>query len=170
MGRAALPAVVLALALGVPAGATGGDGPDRYPLPRTSHFDVLAGYGGPLGPTAGVELLIGPGAEVWTESEGFRGLAGFRLQLHGGPRGGKLGLGMGLQADIESEDFSSPVALGVQTAVVVTSRDGGDYATYMGPELDLSVWRIQASVGVLHRVHSAHSERVLFNWGLGVRF
>jgi len=170
MGRTALPAVVLALALGVPARAAAEDEHERYPLPRTSHFDVLAGYGGALGPTAGVELLVGPGAEVWAESEGFRGLAGFRLQLHGGPRGGKLGVGVGLKADIESEDFSSPVALGVQAAVVLTSRDGGRYAAYTGPEFDLSVWRIQASVGVLHRVHSAHSERVLFNWGLGVRF
>ena len=171
MSRVLFPAFILAVAVtsgARPAGA--GDDETHPPLPHLTHFDVLAGYGGALGPTAGFELLVGPGAEVWTESEGFRGVAGFRLQLHGGPRGGKLGLGVGLQADIEADDFRGPVAFGVQAAVVHRRRDDGRSATYTGPELEVSAWRLQATVGVLQRVHGHGPGRVLFDWGLGVRF
>jgi hypothetical protein len=41
---------------------------------------------------------------------------------------------------------------------------------YLGPELDLSIVRVNTTLGVLWRVSGSGGKSVLFSWGLGFGF
>jgi len=131
------------------------------------------GYGGPLGAAVTGEVIYGLGADVDDEGERVRGVAGLLLQAHAGSGGGKLSVGLGGRAAIESEDFNGRVGAGLKLSLARTwgspvgTRPG---LTYLGPEIDLSAKHVALSLGPLFRVGGAGGSAVLFSLGLGVRF
>lgn len=131
------------------------------------------GYGGPLGAAVTGELLHGLRVDVSEEGERVRGRAGLLVQLHAGSGGGKLSVGVGGRAGVESDDFTGAVAAGLKLSLARTwgspvgTRPG---LTYLGPELDVSAMRVGLTLGPLFRVGGAGGPAVLFALGLGVRF
>lgn len=132
-----------------------------------------AGFGGPLGAAVTGELVYGMGADVRDDGERVRGVAGLLVQVHAGSGGGKLSLGVGGRARVDSEDFKGPLAAGLKLSLARTwgspvgTRPG---LTYLGPELDLSAMHVSLTLGPLFRVAGAGGGAVLFSWGLGFRF
>ena len=95
---------------------------------------------------------------------------GFLVQAEAGSGGGKLSLGVGARAHVDEEDFRGTVGVGLRASLVRTwgSPIGAEPdLTYLGPELDLSVLRINLSLGVLWRVSGNTGSSALFSWGLG---
>ncbi len=71
---------------------------------------------------------------------------------------------------MDEEDFRGTVGVGLRASLVRTwgSPIGTEPdLTYLGPELDLSVLRINLSLGVLWRVSGNTGSSALFSWGLG---
>jgi hypothetical protein len=94
------------------------------------------------------------------------------FQLHAGSGGGKLSLGLGARARLDSDDLKGAVSAGLKVSVARTWGDPlgtAEGLTYLGPELDLSVLRAALSFGALWRVDGAGGKGVLFTWGLGFR-
>lgn len=132
-----------------------------------------ASYGGPLGAAATGELLCGLRADVRDEDERLRALAGLLVQLHAGSGGGKLSLGLGARARVDSEGFRGDVGAGIKLSLARTWGSPVGTAsglTYLGPELDLTAMHVGLSLGPLFRVGGAGGPAVLFSWGIGVRF
>jgi hypothetical protein len=133
---------------------------------------VSAGYGAPLGGSAGLELLYGLRADVQEGSERVKGLAGLLLQLHAGTGGGKLSLGAGASGSVRSDDFKGTAFAGLKASLVRTWRSsvGTDrHLTYLGPELELAAFRVDLTLGGLARLAGGAGPRVMFTWSLGVR-
>lgn len=154
----------LVLALAVPAGVA--------PAQERA-LSGGAGYGGPLGAAAMGELLYGARADVRDEDERVRAWAGLLVQAHAGSGGGKLSLGVGGRARVDSEDFRGDVGAGLKLSLARTWGSPAGTAsglTYLGPELDLSAMRVGVSLGPLFRVGGDGGPAVLFSWGIGVRF
>jgi len=131
-----------------------------------------ASFGGPLGASVMGEVLWGLGADVREDGERVRGRAGVLFQLHAGSGGGKLSVGLGGRARIDSDDLKGAVTAGLKVSVARTwgSPVGtAENLTYLGPELDLSVMRVALSLGALWRVDGSGGKGVLFSWGLGFR-
>jgi hypothetical protein len=133
-----------------------------------------AGFGGPLGAAVTGELIYGPRADVREDGERVRGRAGLLVQVQAGSGGGKLSLGVGGRARVESEDFKGTLAAGLKLSMARTwgSPVGtGSGLYYLGPELDLSAMHVALTLGPLFRVGGGGSGgAVLFSWGLGFRF
>jgi hypothetical protein len=71
---------------------------------------------------------------------------------------------------VDEEDFHGTVGLGLRAALVSTwghpiGTEPG--LTYLGPALDLSVLRIDLTLGVLWRVSGHEGASALFRWGVG---
>jgi hypothetical protein len=138
------------------------------------------GFSGPFGAMASVQLLRGVGADVRSD-DGTRVKAvcgvplphcaqGFLLRADAGTGGGRLSLGLGAWAKVDTEDFRGTAGVAVRLAVAHTWGDPiGQPAglTYLGPEVDLSVLRINLTLGVLFRVGGNGGSSALFSWGLG---
>jgi hypothetical protein len=95
---------------------------------------------------------------------------GFLLQVDAGSGGGKLSLGVGARARVEEEDFRGTVGAGLRVALARTwgSPIGTEPGlTYLGPELDLSILRVNLTLGVLWRVSGHAGASALFSWGVG---
>jgi hypothetical protein len=149
-------------------------------LDKDTQVAVGIGFGGPIGATASFTVLHGLGADV-REEEGGRVKAvcalpiphcaqGFLFQADAGSGGGKLSLGVGARARVEEEDFHGTVGVGLRASLVRTwgSPIGTEPdLTYLGPELDLSVMRVNVTLGVLWRVSGNAGSSALFSWGLG---
>jgi hypothetical protein len=120
------------------------------------------------------ELIYGPRADVREDGERVRGRAGLLVQVHAGSGGGKLSLGVGGRARVESEDFKGTVAAGLKLSLARTwgSPVGtGSGLYYLGPELDLSAMHVALTLGPMFRVGGGENgAAVLFSWGLGFRF
>lgn len=84
-----------------------------------------AGFGGPLGAAVTGELVYGAGADVRDEGERVRGVAGLLVQVHAGSGGGKLSLGVGGRARIDSEDSAKHVSLSLGPLFRVGGAGGG---------------------------------------------
>jgi hypothetical protein len=144
---------------------------------------VVAGarFGGPTGASLRLSLLHGLGAKVREKDEKVDAVCavpiphcagGFLLDAEAGTGGGKLSLGVGANAKVQSEDFRGTVGAGLKLSVAQTWGDpiGTDPGlTYLGPELDLYVLRVGVSFGVLFRVAGDGGSSTLFSWGLGLR-
>jgi hypothetical protein len=131
-----------------------------------------AGYGGPLGAAASLELLYGLRADVRDDEERVKARAGVILQLHAGSGGGKVSLGVGAGARVRSDDFKGTFGAGLKLSLARTWGSPVGTATglyYLGPELDLSAMHVAVSVGTLWRVDGAGGKGVLFTWSIGVR-
>jgi hypothetical protein len=131
------------------------------------------GYGGPLGAAVTGELIYGFTADVTQDEDRVRGRAGLLVQVHAGSGGGKLSVGAGGRARVESEDFDGRVGAGLKVSLARTwgSPLGTEPGlTYLGPEIDLSAMRVALTFGPLFRVGGSGGPFVLFSFGLGVRF
>jgi len=139
------------------------------------------GFGGPLGASVTLGLLHGLGADVAQDSERVRAVCaapiphcahGFLLQAAAGSGGGKLSLGLGARARVDTEDFRGAVGLSLKLSVARTwgSPIGTEPdLTYLGPEVDFSISHVGVDLGVLWRVSGHGGSTVLFSWGLGAR-
>jgi len=148
-------------------------------LDKATHLAVGIGFGGPVGAAASLRILHGLGADVREEGARVKALCalpiphcaqGFLVQAEAGSGGGKLSLGVGARAHVDEEDFRGTVGVGLRASLVRTwgSPIGTEPdLTYLGPELDLSVLRINLSLGVLWRVSGNTGSSALFSWGLG---
>ena len=77
------------------------------------------------------------------------------------------------RARVEEEDFNGTVGVALRAAFVRTW--GNPVGTqpglsYLGPELDLSIVRVNTTLGVLWRVSGSGGKSVLFSWGFGFGF
>jgi hypothetical protein len=96
---------------------------------------------------------------------------GFLIQAGAGSGGGKLSLGIGARAHVEEDDFNGTVGVGLRAAFLRTwgdpigTRPG---LSYLGPELDLAILRVNVTLGVLWRVSGSGGKSALFSWGMGV--
>lgn len=133
-----------------------------------------AAFGGPLGAAVSGELIYGARADIREDGERVRARAGLLVQAQAGSGGGKVSLGVGGRARVESEDFKGALAAGLKLSLARTwgapvgTQPG---LTYLGPELDLSAMHVALTLGPLFRVGGgSRGDAVLFSWGLGVRF
>lgn len=137
------------------------------------------GFGGPIGAAAGLRVLHGLGADVREEDGRVKAVCalpiphcaqGFLFQADAGSGGGKLSLGVGARVRVEEPDFRGTVGVGLRASLVRTwgSPMGTEPGlTYLGPELDLSVLRVNLTLGVLWRVAGNVGSSALFSWGVG---
>jgi len=150
-------------------------------LDRASKAWFQADFGGPLGATAGVDILVGLGADVRDEKDHVKAVcaAPFALCAHGflihaaaGSGGGRLGLGIGARARVDSDEFHG--GAGVALRLTVAQTWGSPIGTvsgltYLGPELDLTVWHVGLTLGTLWRVAGDGGDGWVFSWGIGFR-
>jgi hypothetical protein len=148
-------------------------------LDRRTQVGAGIGFYGPLGAAGSLRILHGLGADVRDESTRVKAVCaipmphcaqGFLLQADAGSGGGKLSLGLGARARVDDEGFHGTAGVALRLALARTwghpvGTDSG--LTYLGPELDLSVIRINLTLGVLWRVAGDGGAGALFSWGLG---
>jgi hypothetical protein len=146
----------------------------------TTHLAPGVGFSGPLGFAGGVQFLHGLGADVREEDGRVKAMCavpvkycagGFLVGVAAGQGGGKLSLGIGARARVEEDDFHGTVGVGLRAAFVRTwgSPIGTEPGlSYLGPELDLAIMRVNVTLGVLWRVAGSGGKSVLFSWGLGL--
>jgi len=148
-------------------------------LDKATQVAVGMGVQGPIGVAASFRVLHGLGADVREEDGRVKAVCalpiphcaqGFTFQADAGSGGGKLSLGVGARARVEDEDFHGTVGVGLKASLVRTwgSPFGTEPdLTYLGPELDLSIIRIDLTLGVLWRVSGRAGSSALFSWGIG---
>jgi len=148
-------------------------------LDRSTQLGAGIGFSGPLGAAASLRLLHGLGADVRDESTRVKAVCaipmphcaqGFLIQADAGSGGGKLSLGVGARAHVDEESFRGTAGIALRLALARTW--GNPVGTepglsYLGPELDLSVIRVNLTLGVLFRVSGDRGSSALFSWGLG---
>ena len=150
-------------------------------IDRRNAVMVGVRFGGPVGASLRLSLLHGLGADVRDKNERVDAVCavpiphcagGFLLDAEAGSGGGKLSLGVGANAKVQSEDFRGTVGAGLKLSLAQTwgSPLGTDPGlTYLGPELDLYVLRVGVNLGVLWRVAGDGGASALFSWGIGFR-
>jgi hypothetical protein len=153
--------------------------PTDVTIDRADKLAVGIGFSGPMGAAASLRLLHGLSADVREEGERVRAVCalpiphcggGFLLQLDAGSGGGKLSVGVGGRARVEQEDFRGTVGAALRASLLRTwgnpiGTEPG--LTYLGPEFDVSIVRVNLSAGVLWRVSGPGGDSVVFSWGLG---
>jgi hypothetical protein len=153
--------------------------PTEITLDKGTQFAAGIGFGGPLGAAASFRILHGLGADVRDGEDRVKAVCavpiphcaqGFTFQADAGSGGGKLSLGIGARARVDDPDFRGTVGAGLRLSLARTwgSPIGTDPGlTYLGPELDLSILRVNLNLGVLWRVSGQGGASALFSWGLG---
>jgi len=148
-------------------------------LDRRTQLGAGIGFSGPLGAAASLRILHGLGADVRDGSTKVKAVCaipmphcaqGFLIQADAGSGGGKLSLGVGARAHVDEESFRGTAGVALRLALARTwgnpvGTEPG--LTYLGPELDLSVIRINLTLGALFRVSGDRGSSALFSWGLG---
>ena len=148
-------------------------------LDRRTQVGVGIGFSGPIGAAASLRILHGLGADVRDGSTRVKAVCavpmphcaqGFLVQADAGSGGGKLSLGVGACAKVDEESFRGTAGVALRLALARTwgnpiGTEPG--LTYLGPELDLSVLRINLTLGALFRVSGDRGSSALFSWGLG---
>ena len=148
-------------------------------LDRKTQVGAGISVSGPLGAAASLRILHGLGADVRDDGTRVKAVCaaplphcaqGFLLQVDAGSGGGKLSLGLGARARIDDDDFHGTAGAAFRVALARTwgnpvGTEPG--LTYLGPELDLSIIRINLTLGVLFRVDGQGGAGTLFSWGLG---
>jgi hypothetical protein len=149
-------------------------------IDRQTLFRAGIGFSGPIGGTASLQLLHGLSADIADDGTRVEAVCaipmphcaqGYVLRADVGTGGGKVSLGLGALAKVHEEDFKGTVGAALRLALAHTWGDPiGQPAglTFVGPELDLSVKRIDLTVGVLFRVGGDGGSSAVFSWGLGV--
>ena len=148
-------------------------------LDRQTLFRAGIGFSGPIGGTASFQLLHGLGADIDDDGTHVEAVCavpmphcaqGFLVRADAGSGGGKLSLGLGGFAKVDTEGFKGTAGMALRLAVAHTWGDPIGQPpglTYLGPEVDLSVLRINLTLGVLFRVGGSGGSSALFSWGLG---
>lgn len=147
-------------------------------LPRTAAaqaggFGGTVGFGGPLGAAATAEYIYGMKVDIDDDGDRVKALGGLLVQFQAGSGGGKLSLGVGGKAHVDSDDFNGFAAAGLKLSLARTwgSPLGTEPGlTYLGPEIDLSAMHIGLTLGPLFRVAGGAGPAVLFSFGIGYRF
>jgi hypothetical protein len=151
----------------------------KITLDKATQVTAGLGFSGPIGAAGGVRILHGLGADVREDDGRVKAVCavpiphcaqGFLLQADAGSGGGKLSLGVGARAKVDEEGFHGTVGASLRVALARTwgSPIGTEPGlTYLGPELDLSVVRVNLTLGVLWRVSGHAGASALFSWGLG---
>ena len=137
------------------------------------------GFSGPLGAAARLSLYHGLAADVRDDTTRVKAVCalpiphcakGFLAQADAGTGGGKLSLGVGAYANVQDESFKGTAGAAFRLAVAHTwgnpigTQPG---LTYLGPEMDLSILRVNLTLGVLFRVSGDGGAGALFSWGVG---
>jgi hypothetical protein len=137
------------------------------------------GFSHPLGATARVGLLHGLKADVREEDGRVKAVCavpiphcaqGFLVELEAGSGGGKVSVGLGARAQVDEEDFRGSAGLGLRLSLARTwgTPFGVEPGlTYLGPELDVSLWHVDVGLGVLWRLSGRQGPLALFSWHLG---
>jgi len=137
------------------------------------------GFSGPLGAIGSVQILHGVGADIRDEGTRVKAVCaipmphcaqGFLVRADAGSGGGRLSLGLGAFAKVDTDGFKGTAGMALRLAVAHTWGDPIGQPpglTYLGPELDLSVLRINLTLGVLFKVGGDGGSSALFSWGLG---
>jgi hypothetical protein len=148
-------------------------------LDRASKVRAGVGFFGPIGAGVSLQLLHGIGADIKDDGTRVNAVCavpmrrcaqGFLVRADAGSGGGKLSLGLGAWAKVNDEDFKGTAGVGLRLAVAHTWGDPIGQPpglTYVGPELDLSILRINLTLGALFRVAGDGGSSALFSWGLG---
>jgi hypothetical protein len=148
-------------------------------IDKANRVAVGIGFAQPLGAAASVQVLHGLAADVREPDGRVKAVCalpiphcaqGFLLQAAAGSGGGVLSFGVGARARVDEEDFRGTVGVGLRAALARTWGDpvGTEPGlTYVGPELDLSVLRVDLTLGVLWRVSGRRGASTLFSWGVG---
>jgi len=183
-GQEPQPGAELPPAQGPPPVEQGPPAPEDAPqtdiyIDRQDQWAGRLGFQGPLGAAASLTLYHGLGADVRQEDGRVKAVCaaplavcagGFLVEASAGTGGGKLSLGLGARARVDEEDFRGTVGVGLKASL---ARTWGDPLgtepdlTYLGPELDLSILRVDVTLGVLWRVSGQGGSSALFSWGLG---
>ena len=148
-------------------------------LDRRTQFGLGAGFSGPLGFAGSLQILNGIGADIKDDGTRVKAVCavpmphcaqGFLLRLDAGSGGGKFSLGLGAYANVNEDDFKGTAGVAFRVAL---ARTWGNPIgtepdlTYLGPELDLSILRINLTLGVLFSIDGDRGAGTLFSWGLG---
>ncbi|HET9314252.1 MAG TPA: hypothetical protein VFQ51_01635 [Vicinamibacteria bacterium] len=148
-------------------------------LDRRTVVRAGVGLAGPIGVAASVQLLHGLGADVKDDGTRVNAVCalpiaqcakGFLLRADAGTGGGKLSLGLGAWARVREDDFKGTAGAALRLTLARTWGDPVGQPTgntYLGPELDLSVIRINLTLGVLFKLAGATGSSTAFSWGLG---
>lgn len=148
-------------------------------LDRSTQLGAGMGFSGPLGAAASLRVLHGLGADVRDASTRVKAVCaipmphcaqGFLIQADAGSGGGKLSLGVGARAQLDEQSFRGTAGIALRLALARTWGNpvGTERGlTYLGPELDLSVIRVNLTLGALFRVSGDRGSSALFSWGLG---
>jgi hypothetical protein len=148
-------------------------------LDKATHVSAGLGFGGPIGAIGSFRVMHGLGADVREEDGRVKAVCslpiphcaqGFTFQADAGSGGGKLSLGVGAKAHVDEEDFHATAGAGLRLSLARTwgSPIGTEpNLTYLGPELDLSIIKINLNLGVLWRVSGHGGSSAVFSWGIG---
>jgi hypothetical protein len=148
-------------------------------LDRRTQFGLGAGFSGPLGFAGSLQILNGIGADINDDGTRVKAVCavpmphcaqGFLLRLDAGSGGGKFSLGLGAYANVDEKDFKGTAGVAFRVALARTWGNpiGTEpNLTYLGPETDLSILRINLTLGMLFRVNGDRGAGVLFSWGIG---
>jgi hypothetical protein len=162
-----------------PSARPGTEPETEVTLDEGTRVAVGIGFGGPIGAAASFRILHGLGADVREGGDRVKAICalpiphcaqGFLFQADAGSGGGKLSLGIGARARVDQEDFHGTVGVGLRASALRTwgSPIGTEPGlTYVGPELDLSVVRVDLTLGVLWRVSGHSGGSAIFGWGIG---
>lgn len=174
-----LGAIVIVACLGGSVTGRAEETPTEVTLDRQDQWAARLGVQGPLGAAASLILFHGLAADVREQDGRVKAACaaplaicggGFLVETAAGNGGGKLSLGFGARARVEEEDFEGTVGVGVKASLVRTwgSPIGTEAGlTYLGPELDLSIVKVELTLGVLWRVSGQGGKSALFSWGVG---
>jgi len=148
-------------------------------IDRKTHVGAGLGFAGPFGAIGSLQILHGLGADI--DDDGTRVKAvcaaplphcaqGFLLRADAGSGGGRFSLGVGAWANVSEQEFKGTAGVALRVALAHTwgnpiGQPTG--VTFLGPELDLSVKRINLTLGVLFKVAGDGGSSALFSWGLG---
>jgi hypothetical protein len=149
-------------------------------IDRQTQLAARVGFEHPLGGALTLTLLRGLGADVRDEDGRVKGVCaaplaacakGFLLEAAAGSGGGKLSLGLGARAHVDEEDFRGTAGFGLKLSLARTwGHPYGTRAglTYLGPELDLALKRVDLTLGVLWKTTGRGGPFTLFSWGVDV--
>jgi hypothetical protein len=152
---------------------------EEITLDKATHLSAGIGFGGPIGAIGSFRVMHGLGADVREEDGRVKAVCslpiphcaqGFTFQVDAGSGGGKLSLGVGAKAHVDDEDFHGTAGVGLRVSLARTwgSPIGTEPdLTYLGPEFELSIIKINLNLGVLWRVSGHGGSSALFSWGLG---
>ncbi len=148
-------------------------------LDKATPVSAGIGFGGPIGAIGSLRLMHGLGADVREKDGRVKAVCslpiphcaqGFTFQADAGSGGGKVSLGVGAKAHVDEEDFHGTAGVGLRVSLARTwgSPIGTEPdLTYLGPELDLSIIKINLNLGVLWRVSGHGGSSAVFSWGIG---